>query len=321
MTDNFLPLVAGTVAATLALTLLALRAKFSGKRYGLAVARKWSATSWSTSALVIGGLAAGSALFFLGASGPRRSIEDAHTFANLLAAAPSSEAQNVDAQNAEVSDRAQASLRAYVDRVSSKNRTAPNMTPIPDVTAGEQDAELPAVDTMIERLAARLESEPSDADGWKMLGWSYLNTGKTEDSVKAYEHALSLKPGDADIEKGLADAKTKAFQPELAAAPAKIPEAVAEAGPSQDDIKAADGLSGEQRGSMIRAMVDRLASRLETTPRDEDGWLRLMRARMVLGERDAAKAALAKALETFDADNTVKDRISASAKELGVDSN
>jgi cytochrome c-type biogenesis protein CcmH len=72
---------------------------------------------------------------------------------------------------------------------------------------------------------------------------------------------------------------------------------------------------------MIRGMVDQLATRLETFPNDENGWLRLMRSRMVLGEKDAAKAALAKALETFARDAAAKTRLIATARELGIESN
>ena len=46
---------------------------------------------------------------------------------------------------------------------------------------------------------------------------------------------------------------------------------------------------------MIRNMVDGLADRLQETPDDFAGWLRLGRARGVLGEKTAAKAAYAKA--------------------------
>ena len=35
---------------------------------------------------------------------------------------------------------------------------------------------------------------------------------------------------------------------------------------------------------MIHQMVDRLAGDLKANPHDADGWMRLMRARMVLGE-------------------------------------
>jgi cytochrome c-type biogenesis protein CcmH len=50
---------------------------------------------------------------------------------------------------------------------------------------------------------------------------------------------------------------------------------------------------------MIHGMVDRLAAELKANPRDADGWIRLMRARMVLGEKDQAQAAYRDARKAF----------------------
>ena len=49
------------------------------------------------------------------------------------------------------------------------------------------------------------------------------------------------------------------------------------------------------RAAMIRGMVDGLAARLEQQPGDLDGWLRLARARLVLGEPAKARDAFQKA--------------------------
>ena len=46
---------------------------------------------------------------------------------------------------------------------------------------------------------------------------------------------------------------------------------------------------------MIRGMVDRLATRLKQDGSDVEGWLRLVRAYMVMGDRDKAVSALAEA--------------------------
>jgi cytochrome c-type biogenesis protein CcmH len=67
-------------------------------------------------------------------------------------------------------------------------------------------------------------------------------------------------------------------------------------------------------------MVEQLAARLETSPKDESGWLRLMRSRVTLGEKEAAKSALKKALEAFATDAAAKTRLTAAARELGVES-
>ncbi|CRK74776.1 cytochrome c-type biogenesis protein CcmI [Nereida ignava] len=62
-------------------------------------------------------------------------------------------------------------------------------------------------------------------------------------------------------------------------------------GPSADDVAAASEMSAEERGDFIRAMVNRLAERLEESPDDLDGWLRLANAYTVLGEQKNAIAA------------------------------
>ncbi len=46
---------------------------------------------------------------------------------------------------------------------------------------------------------------------------------------------------------------------------------------------------------MVRGMVERLAERLKRDGSDVDGWLRLVRAYTVLGDRDRALSAIADA--------------------------
>jgi cytochrome c-type biogenesis protein CcmH len=65
-------------------------------------------------------------------------------------------------------------------------------------------------------------------------------------------------------------------------------------------------------------MVEGLASRLERSPRDADGWIRLIRSRVVLGEGELAKQALAHGLAAFADDAPTRNRIAMAAQELGV---
>ena len=67
------------------------------------------------------------------------------------------------------------------------------------------------------------------------------------------------------------------------------------AGPTPQDMAAAQSMSPEERMAMIRGMVERLAARLEQNPGDKEGWTRLARAYEVLGEADKAQAARARA--------------------------
>jgi cytochrome c-type biogenesis protein CcmH len=69
---------------------------------------------------------------------------------------------------------------------------------------------------------------------------------------------------------------------------------------------------------MIAGMVERLEQRLEANPNDADGWVRLMRARMVLNQPDRASQALRKSLQVFAGDAAAQQKLRAAATELAV---
>jgi cytochrome c-type biogenesis protein CcmH len=89
-------------------------------------------------------------------------------------------------------------------------------------------------------------------------------------------------------------------------------------GPSAEDIRNAEAMQPAERMTMIQGMVDRLASRLSQSPRDVDGWIRLMGSRQVLGEADAAQETLRFALDVFKDSPGEQARISTAARELGL---
>jgi cytochrome c-type biogenesis protein CcmH len=72
--------------------------------------------------------------------------------------------------------------------------------------------------------------------------------------------------------------------------------------PSQEQVAAAANLAPDQRDTMIRGMVERLSVRLQHDGSDVEGWLRLVRSYMVLGEADKARAAVADARRALAAD-------------------
>lgn len=89
-------------------------------------------------------------------------------------------------------------------------------------------------------------------------------------------------------------------------------------GPSAAQVEAAGSMTEADRSAMIRRMVDGLAARLEKSPRDTDGWIQLMRSRKALGEEDAARGALQRALAVFTDSPAERDRIAAAARQLGI---
>jgi len=69
---------------------------------------------------------------------------------------------------------------------------------------------------------------------------------------------------------------------------------------------------------MVRGMVERLAARLHEDGSDVEGWLRLVRAYMVLGEREKAVAAVGDAQRALASEPEKLRRINDRAKELGL---
>jgi len=88
--------------------------------------------------------------------------------------------------------------------------------------------------------------------------------------------------------------------------------------PTAEDVRAAEAMLPADRSAMIRAMVDGLASRLEQSPRDADGWIKLIRSRVVLGETELAKQSLVRGLEVFADDKQQQERIVTAAQQLGL---
>jgi len=92
-----------------------------------------------------------------------------------------------------------------------------------------------------------------------------------------------------------------------------------EAGPTASDVAAAANMSGPARREMISGMVGRLADRLRDNGADVDGWLRLVRAYAVLGDRDKAKSAAADAKRALADHPEDVRRIEELVKGLGLD--
>jgi cytochrome c-type biogenesis protein CcmH len=89
------------------------------------------------------------------------------------------------------------------------------------------------------------------------------------------------------------------------------PAPAAPRGPSAADIANAEGMSAGDQQAMIQSMVDGLAARLAANPRDADGWLRLIRAREVMGDTAGAAKALADARRVFADDPSTLARLQA----------
>jgi len=90
-------------------------------------------------------------------------------------------------------------------------------------------------------------------------------------------------------------------------------------GPSAEDVAAASQLTPDQQMGMVRSMVSRLADRLHQDGSDIEGWLRLVRAYMVLGDREKAVAAVDDARRALSSEPEKLRKIDELVKGLGLE--
>ena len=132
--------------------------------------------------------------------------------------------------------------------------------------------------------------------------------GRHEEALATWRSMLDAAPDDAPWRPAV-ERQIASLERERSGAPQ----------PSEADVARAAELDDADRQAMIRGMVDGLAQRLEQDGDDLQGWLRLAKARMVLGERDAAVAALRSAEQHFSGDPGSLGRIAEARSALGID--
>jgi cytochrome c-type biogenesis protein CcmH len=102
-----------------------------------------------------------------------------------------------------------------VDHVVSQPTSPEQTGQTPE--AGVSQAQIEA---MVARLAARLQTQPNDPQGWRMLAKSYETLGRFDQAVQAYQKLLSLQAPDADlltdyaVTLGMSKGQTLAGEPE-----------------------------------------------------------------------------------------------------------
>ena len=203
-------------------------------------------------------------------------------------------------------------------RLMDYTRSIGTEEPASTAEAGEL---LPDANTMIERLAARLETTPDDIEGWRMLGWSYFHTASYQQAATAYARAVALDPSSAELKRSYEEAKAKASEsdnPETASSLQTEAAGKGGDGSSVENITQSEAMPPPEHDAVVQSMVDGLADRLESSPRDVEGWTLLMRSRVVLGEREVAATTFRKALEVFKDNSAASDKITAAAIALGL---
>jgi cytochrome c-type biogenesis protein CcmH len=145
------------------------------------------------------------------------------------------------------------------------------------------DAAQREIEAMVDRLAARLQNNPEDVEGWKMLGRSYGVLGRFPDAVNAYANAATRAPRDPDILVDLADALAMANGERLAGDPEALIERALAIDPQNLKGLALAGTAAFQRGNFAGAAA-RWERMLPLVPADSED------ARVIRGNIEEARA-------------------------------
>jgi cytochrome c-type biogenesis protein CcmH len=154
-------------------------------------------------------------------------------------------------------------------------------------------------------FAEALKRDPTSPKARFYAGLALKQDGKTAEALALWQALLAdTKPG--DTWRGALEQQIATLSP---GAPAL----------SDEQVAAAENMTPQDRENMIRGMVDGLEERLKSNPADLEGWQRLIRARIVLGDMDKARQAYDAAREHFKADAEAIASLGRAAKDLGLD--
>ena len=151
-----------------------------------------------------------------------------------------------------------------------------------------------------------LALKADDVKSSYFLGLAAEQDGRQADAAAIWRAMLAKAPADAPWRPLVQAALTRVGAPP---APAL----------SDATVAAADGLAENDREAMIRGMVDRLATRLKQNGDDVEGWLRLVRAYMVMGDREKARSAQSDARQAVANDADRLRELNEGLKKLGLD--
>ncbi|MER8726819.1 c-type cytochrome biogenesis protein CcmI [Mesorhizobium sp. M1027] len=158
---------------------------------------------------------------------------------------------------------------------------------------------------------AALKLDPANPKAVFYLAMGMAQEGRIAEATAAWQKMLAALPQGSPwrgaVEQALAESAARNV---ASGAPAK--------GPSAEDIDAASSMSPQDRQAMISTMVAGLDEKLRQNPRDEEGWMQLVRSYVVLGKTDQARDALNRGIAVFGADSDQAKKFTAFAASLGV---
>ncbi|RWM98879.1 MAG: c-type cytochrome biogenesis protein CcmI [Mesorhizobium sp.] len=158
---------------------------------------------------------------------------------------------------------------------------------------------------------AALKLDPANAKANFYLAMGLAQEGRKAEAAAAWQKMLGQLAPDSPWRSAVQQALAETAEPPAAAGKPAT-------GPDAGQVEAARQMAPQDRQAMIETMVASLDDRLKQNPRDEEGWMRLIRSYVVLGKADRARDALGRAVAVFGADSEQAKKFTAFAASLGV---
>jgi cytochrome c-type biogenesis protein CcmH len=178
-------------------------------------------------------------------------------------------------------------------------------------------------DVTVAELRKALAMDPTDPRTRFYLALYKDQQGDHAGAIADWIKLLQSAPADSGWAPQVRRVVTQVAQEQKIDIVGKLPAqesnlSTAPAGPTADQVSAASQMPSGDRSAMIQGMVDKLAEELRQKPHDADGWVRLLRARSVLGQRQQALADYQRARSVFAREPDQLAVLDSSAHTFGV---
>ena len=113
----------------------------------------------------------------------------------------------------------------------------------------------PDVEKLVANLHRKMKENPENAQGWYMLGRSYMLMQRFDGAIEAYENLYRLQPEEPDVMLMLADALSMKQQGKMTGRPEKLINAALKKVPNNTTALWLSGMALEQQGRDQEALV------------------------------------------------------------------
>ncbi|MBI5449754.1 MAG: c-type cytochrome biogenesis protein CcmI [Gammaproteobacteria bacterium] len=149
------------------------------------------------------------------------------------------------------------------------------------------------INRMVAQLATKLEQNPNDAEGWAMLARSYFALQRFSDAVTAFDKAVALQPGNAQMYADFADAMAMASGQSLEGQPMELIKQALQIDPNNEKALWLAGTAAYERSDFATALEHWHTLSQLMAPGSEGATVmqqNIAEARSMIEKRDGKKA-------------------------------